>query len=192
MVISPFTVWVVILSGHIWSPVIDGHRDANFNGGHRDFSDPRNPERAHALCIKTAAEVGGKCVEVPEEPSVGSPDRRAWQKLWCAGNALYSQACDTSLATLWPDYGIRGRWAVIVDGKVSTAHPQKADGEFYFVSPADCANAAHAVRGSCAQIPPVPEIGTPERKAWQAKWCVVGIPKTASEACDRVTKEPSE
>jgi len=62
--------------------------------------------RDQTWCIKVAAEVDGKCVKLPDEPDIGSPDRAARVKVWCAEGAiphLASQACDPSLAGAWPD-----------------------------------------------------------------------------------------
>jgi hypothetical protein len=48
-------------------------------------------------CIAQAAAAGGHCMKVPDEPDIGSPERAAWQKVWCAPvpgiYMLASQAC---------------------------------------------------------------------------------------------------
>jgi len=75
--------WAVIKDGHIYT----AHAPKNPEGIGRIFF------MWQANCIKTANEIGGECVQVPDEPAFGTPERKAWQKKWCVPGTFASQAC---------------------------------------------------------------------------------------------------
>jgi hypothetical protein len=66
-------LWVIIVAGHVWGQY-----------GTQFFHDKSQPGFDHAACVAKAAEVGGACTKVRDEPPLNTPEHLQWENDYCA------------------------------------------------------------------------------------------------------------
>jgi len=74
----PLPLWIIMVSGH---PVI--------SGGNAFFHN-------HGICIEKAAELGGACELVDEEPAPHTQKHKDWEKHYCVPGQYYQPKSDMS------------------------------------------------------------------------------------------------